>query len=96
MDPSGRFSLVRIIGGTRGAGNCAVLKKVAASTVLTWILNPVNSLSVQSLPDLVDRMTFAMMMWKKSNNALLQPSAEHRARVDFFPNAEDLMDFGSF
>ena len=63
MNPSGRFSLVRIIWGTGGAGKCDVLKKVAASTVLTWILNAVSSLSVQSLPDLADKMMFAMV-WR--------------------------------
>jgi len=47
---------------TRGAGNCAVLKKVAALTVSTRILNAVSSFSVQSLPDLADRTMLAMMM----------------------------------
>ena len=35
-----------------------MLKKVAESTVSTWMLNAVNSLSVQSLPDFADTMIF--------------------------------------
>ena len=37
-----------------------MLKKVAESTVSTWMLNAVNSLSVQSLPDFTDGMVFDM------------------------------------
>ena len=35
-----------------------MLKKVTESALSTWMLNAVNSLSVQSLPDFADRMIF--------------------------------------
>ena len=81
MGPLGRFSLVRIIGGTRGAGNCAVLKKVAAFTVSTRILKPVSSLFVQSLPDLADRTMFAMMMVEEGNRMTFKQPKHSPGRV---------------